>query len=153
MTTYTPLDLGVTGSRDGVLTLQVDGALDYDTSALFTAYTDQALVDHPGTRVLRLHCAGLSGVDSMGLSTLLGLRRRLDARQAALEIVERSARLDRLLTITGTFDYLVGADTAAGGEQESSSAESGAGPGPGHGGEAGADAGDPQRSRRPKERR
>ncbi|MET9495632.1 STAS domain-containing protein [Streptomyces sp. NPDC006552] len=153
MTTYPPLRLGLTGTDDGVLALQVDGALDYDTSGHFTAYTDQLLADHPATRVVRLHCAGLGGVDSMGLSTLLGLRRRLDAVGATLEIVERSTRLDRLLTITGTFEYLVGTDGAAEGEQEPSSAESGAAPGPGHGSEPGVDAGDQRRSRRPQERR
>ncbi|GAA2313788.1 STAS domain-containing protein [Streptomyces kunmingensis] len=151
MTTYAALNLAVAEARDGALTLQVVGALDYDTSGHFTAYTSRALADHPGLRVLRLDCAGLSGVDSMGLSTLLGLRRRLDAAGASLHIAERSPRLNRLLTITGTFEYLVGADEAAEAEQESSGAESGAGPG--HGSEADSGPGDPRRTRRPQERR
>ncbi|MEU6387878.1 STAS domain-containing protein [Streptomyces sp. NPDC046939] len=118
MTTYAALHLTASGPRDGVLTLAVEGALDYDTSGHFTDEAARALLDHPGLRVLRLDCSGLSGVDSMGLSALLGLRRRLDTLGASLRIAERSPRLDRLLTITGTFDYLVGAEEAAQQEQE-----------------------------------
>ncbi|MEV1025948.1 STAS domain-containing protein [Streptomyces sp. NPDC050264] len=129
MTTYAALNLSTSASRDGVLVLQVDGALDYDTSGYFLKYATQALADHPDTRALRLDCAGLSGVDSMGLSTLLGLRRRLDQADATLHIDERSPRLDRLLTITGTFEYLVGAAASAEAEQESKGAESESGPG------------------------
>ncbi|MFI0242160.1 STAS domain-containing protein [Streptomyces sp. NPDC016845] len=124
MTTYAALHLTASGPSDGVLTLTVEGALDYDTSGYFTDHVGRALMDHSGIRVLRLDCSALSGVDSMGLSTLLGLRRRLDTSGASLRIVERSARLDRLLTITGTFDYLVGAEEAAQKEPESAGAAS-----------------------------
>ncbi|WP_394428297.1 STAS domain-containing protein [Streptomyces sp. SGAir0957] len=126
MTTYAALHLTASGPRDGVLTLAVEGALDYDTSGYFTDHAGRALLDHPGIRVLRLDCSALSGVDSMGLSTLLGLRRRLDTLGAGLRIVERSARLDRLLTITGTFEYLVGAEEAAQKEQDSAGTASAA---------------------------
>ncbi|MFJ8826580.1 STAS domain-containing protein [Streptomyces sp. NPDC102467] len=127
MTTHAALNLESSASRGGVLTLRVTGALDYDTSGYFTRHATEALADHPATRVLRLHCAGLSGVDSMGLSTLLGLRRQLDEVGAALRIVERSPRLDRLLTITGTFEYLVGAAESTEAEQDSAAAESDSG--------------------------
>ncbi|MFJ9038582.1 STAS domain-containing protein [Streptomyces sp. NPDC102406] len=114
MSTYAALDLTVSAADDGALTLHVEGPLDYDTSGLFTERTDRALADHPAARVVRLDCSGLSGVDSMGLAVLLGLRRRLDGAGGTLHIIERPPRLDRLLTITGTFDYLVSVESETG---------------------------------------
>ncbi|WP_372346504.1 STAS domain-containing protein [Streptomyces sp. KL116D] len=42
----------------------------------------------------------------MGLSVLLGLRRRTDEAGAALALSNRPPRLNRFLEITGTLDYL-----------------------------------------------
>ncbi|MFD8566836.1 STAS domain-containing protein [Streptomyces sp. NPDC057694] len=121
---HTALHLADAGLRDGVLILVLAGALDYDTSDSFTRQTERILDDRPAPRVLRLDCAALTGVDSMGLSTLLALRRRLDRTGTTLDLTARPRSLERLLTITGTIDYLVGEPESPQSEQEPVGAES-----------------------------
>ncbi|WP_353946575.1 STAS domain-containing protein [Streptomyces sp. HUAS MG91] len=108
MTTYTALSVTADEPCDGVLTLRVAGELDYDTDAIFTRLTEAALHGRPDVGTVLLDCAELRGVDSMGLSALLALHRRLDRDGLTLRITGRSPRLDRLLTVTGTFEHLVG---------------------------------------------
>ncbi|MFJ4713633.1 STAS domain-containing protein [Streptomyces sp. NPDC088785] len=121
---YTSFALAVSGLRDGVLTLAPAGALDYDTSDSFLAQAGRFLDDHPAARVLELDCAGLLGIDSMGLSALLSLRRRLDAAGMVLRLGARPRNLERLLTITGTRDYLIGEPASPETEQEQAGADS-----------------------------
>ncbi|MBO1330403.1 STAS domain-containing protein [Streptomyces sp. VRA16 Mangrove soil] len=125
MTLYAALNVTTLGLRDGVLRVRVAGALDYDTSEQLTRHVAQELETHPAVRTLCLDCTELGTVDSMGVSVLLSLRRRLDERGAALRLVERSARLDRLLSVTGTYEYLIGEAT---GERESTAADFEPGP-------------------------
>ncbi|MFJ4717349.1 STAS domain-containing protein [Streptomyces sp. NPDC088785] len=107
----TPDLLLITSSRTGdVLTLYVSGHLDYDTSDDFTRKTAVELARHPDVRKVVVDCVGLTGVDSMGLSTLLGLRRRTDTAGAALVLARRPLRLNRMLEITGTLDHLTHGD-------------------------------------------
>ncbi|WP_338692967.1 STAS domain-containing protein [Streptomyces sp. Q6] len=108
MSVYAALNITTAGASDGVLTVRIAGALDYDTSTHLTDYVGRALDEHHEVRVLRLDCAGLECIDSMGLSVLLGLRRRLDLAGGGLRLVGRPLRLDRMLTVTGTFEHLVG---------------------------------------------
>ncbi|MFJ4716329.1 anti-sigma factor antagonist [Streptomyces sp. NPDC088785] len=122
MSAYTALSVTADAPRDGVLTLRVAGELDYETDDTFTRLTDAVLDAHPDVGVVLLDCAGLSGIDSMGLSLLLTLRRRLDRDGLALRITRRTARLDRMLRITGTFAHLAGEDER---EQAVADAESG----------------------------
>ncbi|MGY0489081.1 STAS domain-containing protein [Streptomyces sp. WG-D5] len=118
MTSYAALSVTRVGATDGVLTLRVAGTLDYDTSGALAEHVERALAEHPVTRVLLLDCAGLDSIDSMGLSVLLSLRRRLDGLGAALRLTPRSARLDRLLDVTGTFGHLIGESSAAEADEE-----------------------------------
>jgi len=108
MTSNTALSVTVDESCDGVLTLRVAGELDYDTDGTFAGITGAALDEHRGVGTVLLDCAELRCVDSMGLSALLTLHRRLDRDGLTLRVTGRSPRLDRLLTVTGTFEHLVG---------------------------------------------
>ncbi|MER5948570.1 STAS domain-containing protein [Streptomyces sp. NPDC001904] len=123
MTTNTALSLTVDEPRDGVLTLKVAGELDYDTDGTFTRLTGAALDEHRGVGTVLLDCAELDHVDSMGLSALLMLRRRLDQDGLALRITGRSTRLDRLLSVTGTFEHLVGEAEPGEGRREQALAD------------------------------
>jgi anti-anti-sigma factor len=67
-----------------------------------------ALAAHPALRELHIDCAGLEVCDSRGLSVLLMLRRRAETLGIGLHIVNRPKTLDRLLTRTGTAEYLTG---------------------------------------------
>ncbi|MFE2537807.1 STAS domain-containing protein [Streptomyces sp. NPDC059371] len=86
--------------------LDVHGYVDYESVEYFMAGAI-AHLSAPGLRALHLGCGGLNGLDSMGLSTLLMLRRRTDAAGVTLHLDHRSPALERLLEITGTLDYLV----------------------------------------------
>ncbi|MYW70093.1 STAS domain-containing protein [Streptomyces sp. SID8379] len=112
MTAYVPLSLVTAGPSEGVLTVEIRGALDYETSDQFCGYARKALADHPGIRTLRLDCAGVTLVDSMGLSVLLRLRREVHGAGSRLRLERRPLRLERLLQLTGTLEHLTGAPAA-----------------------------------------
>lgn len=87
------------------------GELDHSRAHLLLDTATRVLADRPDLRELRLKCAGITGVDPMGLSTLLMVRRRTDAAGIRLHLDDRPARLDRLMELTGTLEHLT--DTAA----------------------------------------
>ncbi|WP_420037289.1 STAS domain-containing protein [Streptomyces sp. cg28] len=123
MTINTALSVTVDEPCDGVLTLRVAGELDYDTDGTFAGLTGAALDQHRSVGTVLLDCAELRCVDSMGLSALLTLHRRLDRDGLTLRITGRSPRLDRLLTVTGTFEHLVGEAAPDEGEREQAVAD------------------------------
>ncbi|MYW63150.1 STAS domain-containing protein [Streptomyces sp. SID8379] len=105
----------ITSCSNGLLTARVEGALDFDTGDHFTRALANALAEHPQAHTVLLDCTELGHVDSLGLATLLMLRRRLVEDAVRLRIEHRPAALDRVLEITGTRDHLLGApaeDTA-----------------------------------------
>ncbi|MCX4238543.1 STAS domain-containing protein [Streptomyces ortus] len=105
-----PLRLTTVDTEDTVR-VELDGDLDYDTAdSLLTAVT-ATLAARPRPSDLHLHCAGLRAVDSMGLSILLMIRRRVDQAGVRLHLDDRPAALERLLTITGSLDYLTKSPT------------------------------------------
>ncbi|MFF3484217.1 STAS domain-containing protein [Streptomyces sp. NPDC002701] len=113
------------GATQGVLLLRVEGFLDYDNADAFLAAATQHLDDALPLHELHLDCAGLDGLDSMGLSVLLMLHRRTTAACAVLHLDDPSPSLERLLEITGTLEYLTpqhpAATTEADGRSESPS--------------------------------
>ncbi|MFG3280470.1 STAS domain-containing protein [Streptomyces sp. NPDC048111] len=93
--------------------IELDGDLDYDNGdVLLDAVTDK-LAAQPGLRDLTLGCAGLGAIDSTGLATLLMIRRRTDAAGVLLHLEDRTAPLDRLLTLTDTLDHLTASPAGA----------------------------------------
>jgi anti-anti-sigma factor len=114
MTTMPPARLRLTTvDTEDTVRVELHGDLDYDNADhLLSAVTEQ-LAQNPGLRALHVHCAGLGDVDSMGLSVLLMIRRMTTEAGVRLRLDDRPARLDRLLTVTGTMGYLtVSADDA-----------------------------------------
>ncbi|MFE6751793.1 STAS domain-containing protein [Kitasatospora purpeofusca] len=89
------------------VTLPVEGDLDHESCDTLLATTTAAMSTQPAGGVVRLDCTAMTMCDSMGLSTLLQIRRRTDAAGILLLIDHRPAVLDRLLHLTGTFDHLV----------------------------------------------
>lgn len=86
--------------------IEVHGDLDYDSADLLLEEVTAQLSARPALTDLHLHCAGLGAVDSMGLSALLMIGRRTTVAGVRLHLDDRPARLDRLLKLTGTLDYL-----------------------------------------------
>lgn len=100
------------------ITVAIEGELDYDTCGGLLDAVRAAMSANPGAVNVNLDCAALTLCDSMGLSTLLQIRRLTDTVGARLLIHTRPDSLDRILRITGTYDYLISpprqtAETAA----------------------------------------
>ncbi|MEU9558171.1 STAS domain-containing protein [Streptomyces fumanus] len=98
------LRLTTTGTADTVR-IQITGDLDHDHADLLLDEVTAQLGARPGLRALRLHCAEIGAVDSMGLSVLLMIGRRTAAAGTRLYLDDRPARLTRLLDLTGTLDH------------------------------------------------
>ncbi|MGW5861405.1 STAS domain-containing protein [Streptomyces sp. NPDC055239] len=107
MTTTPPSPLRLTTvDTEDTVRIELHGDLDYDNADhLLRAVTDK-LAEHPRLGDLHLHCAGLDVIDSMGLSILLMVHRRTSAAGVRLHLDDRTAKLDRLLALTGTLDHL-----------------------------------------------
>ncbi|MFF0746863.1 STAS domain-containing protein [Streptomyces sp. NPDC004111] len=89
------------------LHIRTGGVLDYDTSTAFLVRVDHALGKRPAhVTELHLDCRDLETIDSMGLSTLLQIHRTATRHHLALHLDNRPARLERMLTVTGTLDHL-----------------------------------------------
>ncbi|WP_367125891.1 STAS domain-containing protein [Streptomyces phytohabitans] len=86
--------------------LALSGELDYDTSGELVGQVEEALTGQPDLRELLLDCRGLELVDSMGLSALLRAHRAATARGVRFRLDHRSTGLERMLTVTGTFEHL-----------------------------------------------
>ncbi|MFE9466764.1 STAS domain-containing protein [Streptomyces virginiae] len=108
----TPLGLTYSSSYE-VVRVELSGDLDHRHADLLVEAVDQVLAAHPALRDLRLDCAGLSAVDSSGLSALLMVRRRTDKAGAGLHLDGRTVQLDRLLEITCTLEYLTAPSAGA----------------------------------------
>lgn len=108
--TDTGTDTGMgTGTGTGTaIRIELHGDFDHhNADALLDAVTE-ALAEPGRTRDLHVDCAGVSAVDSSGLSTLLMARRATDAAGVQLHLHNRPAKLDRMLQITGTLEHLTG---------------------------------------------
>ncbi|MFJ9606176.1 STAS domain-containing protein [Kitasatospora sp. NPDC101176] len=97
----------LTPEPSATLTVEVEGDLDHETcDALLTDVTT-GLSARPSVTTVHLDCSAMTMCDSMGLSTLLQIRRHTDAAGLSLLIEPRPALLDRVLQLTGTTDYLL----------------------------------------------
>ncbi|GAA2765726.1 hypothetical protein GCM10010103_47670 [Streptomyces paradoxus] len=86
--------------------LALTGDLDYDTCGELLQRVRTALDDRAGADELRLDCAELGTVDSMGLSTLLQIHRSACRDGIAFHLDDIGPALRRLLELTGTYEYL-----------------------------------------------
>ncbi|PZH13106.1 anti-sigma factor antagonist [Streptomyces sp. NTH33] len=107
-----PEPFGITVAETGptVLTARVAGELDYNSGDELVD-TVSELLARPGPagvpwQDLRLDFAELTRLDSMGLPALLMIRRRTGAARVGLHLDNRPGFLDRMLTVTHTYDHL-----------------------------------------------
>jgi anti-anti-sigma factor len=114
MTTTPPARLRLTTvDTDATVHIELHGDLDYDHADQLLEAVTATLGAHPRLADLHLHCAGLGAVDSMGLSALLMIHRRAGEAGVRLHLDDRTANLDRLLTLTGTLEHLTTFPTGA----------------------------------------
>lgn len=94
--------------------VQVSGDLVYETMDALVGTAGELLDRQPALAHLHLDLAELAFCDSAGLSGLLLLHRRSCQAGVRLHLDNRPRFLDRILDVTGTFEYLVtGAEAAA----------------------------------------
>ncbi|MFF3014775.1 STAS domain-containing protein [Streptomyces sp. NPDC057939] len=106
---HSPLQVSCAVAHD-IVRVQLSGNLDHTSAHVLLGAVSRVLVEHPGLRELRLHFTGVDDVDSTGLAELLMIRRQTDASGIRLHLENRPLRLERLLHLTGTLDYLTDAD-------------------------------------------
>ncbi|MDJ1645305.1 STAS domain-containing protein [Streptomyces pakalii] len=91
--------------------VRAEGYLDYDTCDDFLVKATRYLDQIPAPDVLHLDCAGIEGLDSMGLAALLMLHRRCTAARVTLNLERLHPTVDRILRLTGTLEHLVPGST------------------------------------------
>ncbi|MET8707166.1 STAS domain-containing protein [Streptomyces californicus] len=99
------LQLTTVDGEDSVR-IELRGDLDYDNADLLVQEATDRLAARPALTDLHLLCADLGAVDSMGLCALLMIARRTAEAGVRLHLDDRPARLERLLTLTGTLGHL-----------------------------------------------
>ncbi|MGW2475175.1 STAS domain-containing protein [Streptomyces sp. NPDC001665] len=108
MTTHPDhLQLTTTDSRDSIL-VEIRGDLDYTGADRLVDEITGRLSKRTAPSELRLRCAHLGTIDSMGLSALLMIHRLTTAAGARLHLDDRPAKLERLLDLTGIRSHLLG---------------------------------------------
>lgn len=107
------LDVTATGRS---ACLQVSGDLVYETVDAMIDAAGQLLTRRPAPAHLHLDLAELNFCDSAGLSGLLLLHRRSSQAGVQLHLDRRPRFLDRILDVTGTFEYLVTAPVSDAGQ-------------------------------------
>ncbi|MFB6887974.1 STAS domain-containing protein [Kitasatospora sp. NPDC056327] len=108
MTGPPPSGLTVTvDDTPGALTVHVAGELDYDTSGeLLDAVTGRLARGVAPSGGVRLDFAGLTWIDSSGLSALIVIHRRAGEAGAALHLDNRPGVMERALHLTGLLEHL-----------------------------------------------
>ncbi|MFF5505037.1 STAS domain-containing protein [Streptomyces roseolus] len=103
-----PFAAEAVAAPDGVLHMTLAGDLTWDSAdeLLDTARAHVGPATAPAG--LRVDCAALTLCDSTGLSALLALHRLAGAAGVPLHLDRRPPFLDRLLVLTGTYEYLTG---------------------------------------------
>ncbi|WEH38458.1 STAS domain-containing protein [Streptomyces sp. AM 2-1-1] len=107
--TTTPSDdfrLSTRFDAQGAVRVEMCGDLDHRCADAFLDTVVEQLAAAPGTREVRLDCTSLGTVDSSGLAALIMIRRHAEAAGVRLGLDGRRAALDRLLSVTGTLEYL-----------------------------------------------
>lgn len=89
------------------LRVRLFGDLDHESSDELVEALERRLgEDGEEVRELHLDFRELAAVDSMGLSAILMAHRLCEAAHVHLHLDSRPPHLDRMLTVTGTLDYL-----------------------------------------------
>ncbi|MFF0967008.1 STAS domain-containing protein [Streptomyces sp. NPDC003703] len=94
------------------LCLALVGDLDHETGDDVLDEIREALRGCDGVRGLRLDCREVATADSAGLAVLLQLHRDTHEAGLGFRLDRTGPRLERLLRITGTYEYLTGASPA-----------------------------------------
>ncbi|MFC8700318.1 STAS domain-containing protein [Streptomyces parvus] len=111
--------------------IELHGDLDHDNADLLVQEATDRLAARPALTDLHLRCARLGAVDSMGLSALLMIARRTAEAGVRLHLDDRPARLERLLSLTGTLGHLTAPPPTRPPAPSATGASTGAAPPPG----------------------
>lgn len=84
-----------TATQKDILQVELEGALDSQTSADFKAWVEEKMLE--GYRAFAFDCLGLQYISSRGISVLLELKKLLSTRQGDLVLYQVSAEVQKLL--------------------------------------------------------
>jgi anti-anti-sigma factor len=101
----------VTVPDPNTLTVHLAGELTFETDDDLDGLIAGHLRELPDVREIVLDCTAITEIDSMGLSILLMIKRRAQQADIRLRLDNRPARLERMLSLTGTYAYLTTART------------------------------------------
>lgn len=82
-------------SKNDLLVVELEGALDSRTSADFKAWVEEKIIE--GYRAIALDCQSLDFISSNGIAAILDIKRILDANQGAIALVHVSQEVKNLL--------------------------------------------------------
>ncbi|MFF4321373.1 STAS domain-containing protein [Streptomyces sp. NPDC001568] len=94
----------------GTVRVELHGSFDHHNADGLVRMVTDLLAEPVTPRNLHVDCAGVSAVDSSGLSALLMIRRATDAAGVRLHLDARPLKLERMLKLTGTLEHLTGHD-------------------------------------------
>ncbi|MEU0793068.1 STAS domain-containing protein [Amycolatopsis sp. NPDC005961] len=97
-----------TAPDEATARVTIVGELEFATAGALLQLVTDRLADHPGVRDVRLDCGEIAFCDSSGLSTLLLIHRAVTGAGSRLHLDNRPPSLERLLSLTGTTEYLTG---------------------------------------------
>jgi stage II sporulation protein AA (anti-sigma F factor antagonist) len=89
----------------GVLYAGISGELD-ESAAKAARETLDAVIDKGGMKKVVFDMSGLSFMDSTGIGVLLGRFKKLKALGIPLLIANPSAAVDKVLNLTGIYQYM-----------------------------------------------
>ncbi|MET8216461.1 STAS domain-containing protein [Streptomyces hirsutus] len=121
---FSPPVLPLAGGAPHTVCLALVGDLDYEVGDEVLHQVLHALRGGEDVRDLRLDCQGLGTVDSAGLAVLLQIHRHTSEDGTGFHLDNMGPRLERLLHITGTYEYLTAPQQAAPSVGSASSASS-----------------------------
>ncbi|MFI8307058.1 STAS domain-containing protein [Streptomyces sp. NPDC085927] len=103
---FAPPVLPLAADAPHTVCLALVGDLDHEVGDEVLHQVLHALRGGEDVRDLRLDCRGLGTVDSAGLAVLLQIHRHTSGDGTGFHLDTMGPRLERLLRITGTYEYL-----------------------------------------------
>ncbi|SDC51410.1 STAS domain-containing protein [Streptomyces prasinopilosus] len=110
---FAPHVLSLPTETPHTVRLALVGDLDHEIGDEVLHQVLRALHGGEDVRDLRLDCRDLGAVDSAGLAVLLQIHRRASGDGTGFHLDHVGPRLERLLRITGTYEYLTTPQQAA----------------------------------------
>jgi anti-anti-sigma factor len=107
MTSITVSKTELSDAKSGkILVLSVQGEVDTSTSREFKDQVLNLVAAAPGVRQVRLDCAGLVYISSMGVGSIMEIQKQLNGTNIALSIARMAKNIRNVIDILGISSFL-----------------------------------------------